>query len=137
MRNRSADMETGWFHWVGIINNGVGILIYLLTAISFLLNGKGTPAIWFTTAISFVIGKEPVKMVSSGLYHYSRNPMYLGVISTVAGEGLFYQYSNVLWYAVSLFIIFNFVVIFIEEPHLEKKFGEEYKHYKKKTRRWL
>jgi len=29
------------------------------------------------------------------------------------------------------------VVIFIEEPHLEEKFGEEYKKYKKQTRRWL
>ena len=114
-----------------------GILIYLLTVTSFLLKGKETPAIWFTKAISFIIGNEPVKMVSTGLYRYSRNPMYVGVITTVIGEGIFYQYSNVLWYSLSLFIIFNLVVIFIEEPHLEEKFGEEYRSYKKKTRRWL
>ena len=137
MGNRLPDINTGWFHWAGLLIMLTGILIYLLTAISFLLRGKGTPAIWFTKAISFIIGNEPVKMVSSGLYRYSRNPMYVGVMTTVAGEGIFYQYSNVLWYALSLFIIFNFVVIFIEEPHLEEKFGEEYKGYKKKTRRWL
>ena len=78
-----------------------------------------------------------MKMVSSGLYKYSRNPMYIGVMITVVGEGLYLQYSTILWYALSLFIIFNFVVIFIEEPHLEKKFGDEYKNYKKKTRRWI
>jgi protein-S-isoprenylcysteine O-methyltransferase Ste14 len=137
MRNRLPDIYTGLFHWAGILIICIGIFIYLWTATSFLLRGKGTPAIWFTKAISFIIGEEPVKMVSSGLYKYSRNPMYLGVITTVAGQGIFFQYSILLWYALSLFIIFTLVVIFIEEPHLEEKFGEEYKSYKKRTRRWL
>ena len=78
-----------------------------------------------------------MKMVSLGLYKYSRNPMYIGIITIVAGQGLFLKYSNLLWYALSLFIIFTLVVIFIEEPHLEEKFGDEYKSYKKQTRRWL
>lgn len=137
MRNRFPDMNIGLFHLIGLIAMGFGILIYLLTLFSFLMRGKGTPAIWFTKVISFIIGEEPVKMVSSGLYKYSRNPMYLGVITTVAAEGIYFQYSNLLWYALALFIIFTLVVIFIEEPHLEEKFGEEYKHYKKRTRRWL
>jgi protein-S-isoprenylcysteine O-methyltransferase Ste14 len=137
MRNRLPDMNTGMFHWAGLLIMCTGIFIYLWTASSFLLRGKGTPAIWFTKAISFIIGKEPVKMVSSGLYKYSRNPMYLGVMTTVAGEGIYFQYSILLWYALSLFILFNLVVIFIEEPHLEEKFGEEYRNYKKRARRWL
>ena len=137
IRNRIPDMNIGLFHWVGLLIMCLGIFIYLWTIMSFLLRGMGTPAIWFTKAISFIIGEEPMKMVSSGLYRYSRNPMYLGVITTVAGEGIFFQYSNLLWYAFSLFIVFTLVVIFIEEPHLEEKFGEEYKSYKKKTRRWL
>lgn len=137
MRSRLPDMNTGMFHWAGLFIICVGVFIYLWTATSFLLRGKGTPAIWFTKVISFIIGEEPVKMVSSGLYKYSRNPMYLGVMTTVAGQGIFFQYSILLWYALSLFIIFTLVVIFIEEPHLEKKFGEEYKNYKKRTRRWL
>jgi protein-S-isoprenylcysteine O-methyltransferase Ste14 len=137
MRNAAPDIKAGPFHWVGILIMSAGIFIYLWTIMSFLLRGKGTPAIWFTKAISFIIGEEPMKMVSSGLYRYSRNPMYLGVITTVVGEGIFFQYSSLLWYAFSLFIIFTLVVIFIEEPHLAKKFGEEYKDYKKRTRRWL
>lgn len=137
MRNRLPDMNTGLFHWAGLLIIVTGVFIYLWTVTSFLLRGKGTPAIWFTKAIGFIIGEEPMKMVSSGLYRYSRNPMYIGVITTVIGHGIFFQYSNLLWYALSLFIIFTVVVIFIEEPHLEKKFGEEYKDYKKRTRRWL
>ena len=136
-RNNLPDMDIGIFHWAGLFIFIIGILIYLWTVTSFLLRGKGTPAIWFTKTISFIIGEEPMKMVSSGLYKYTRNPMYIGVVTTVIGQGLFFQSSNVLWYALSLFIIFNIVVILIEEPHLEEKFGDEYRNYKKKTRRWL
>jgi len=137
MRNRVPDLGTGSLHCLGLLVMAVGIFIYLWTILFFLLHGKGTPAIWFTKGISFIIGEEPMNMVSSGLYRYSRNPMYLGVITTVAGEGIFFRYSSILWYALSLFFIFTFVVIFIEEPHLEEKFGDEYKNYKKRTRRWL
>jgi protein-S-isoprenylcysteine O-methyltransferase Ste14 len=137
MRNRLPDMSIGLFHWVGLVILVAGVLIYLWAAVSFLMRGKGTPAIWFTKPISFIIGEEPIKVVSSGLYKYSRNPMYIGVITTVLGQGIYFQYSNVLWYALSLFIIFNLVIVLIEEPHLEEKFGEQYKSYKKKTRRWL
>lgn len=136
-RNRMPDIETGYFQWAGVLVMIIGILIYLWTVASFLLRGKGTPAIWFTKALSFIIGEEPMKMVSSGIYRYSRNPMYIGVITTVAGQGIFFQYSSLLWYALSLFVVFNFAVIFIEEPHLEKKFGEEYRNYRKRTRRWF
>jgi protein-S-isoprenylcysteine O-methyltransferase Ste14 len=137
IRNKTPDMNIGIFHWIGLLLILVGILIYLWTAVSFLLFGKGTPAIWFTKTISFIIGEEPMKMVLSGLYKYSRNPMYIGVIATVIGQALYFQYSNLLWYALLLFIIFNLVVILIEEPHLEQKFGDNYTNYKKQTRRWL
>jgi len=136
-RTRYPDLTTGLFQWAGLLIMVAGIFIYLWTITSFLLRGKGTPAIWFTRAIGFIIGEEPVKMVSSGLYKYSRNPMYLGVMTTVAGEGLFFQYSILLWYSLALFVIFNIVVIFIEEPHLAKKFGSNYLEYKRRTGRWL
>jgi hypothetical protein len=74
IRNRVSDLNTGLFHWAGFIVMITGIFIYLWTVTSFLLRGKGTPAIWFTKVISFIIANEPMKMVSSGLYKYSRNP---------------------------------------------------------------
>ncbi len=64
MRNRAADIHIGIFHWAGLLVIGAGIFIYGWTLLSFLLRGKGTPAIWFTRIIGFVIGEEPVKMVS-------------------------------------------------------------------------
>jgi protein-S-isoprenylcysteine O-methyltransferase Ste14 len=115
----------------------IGIVVYLWTITSFLLRGKGTPAIWFTGALYWLIGKEPAKLVSSGLYKYSRNPMYLGIMTTVLGEALFFQQSVLLRYVFLLFVIFYLVVVVIEEPHLQQKFGEEYRTYRKKVKRWL
>ena len=137
IRNRMADLNWGQWHYAGLPIFIIGILIYLITALSFLMRGKGTPAIWFTEAIGWLIGKEPVKMVSNGLYKYSRNPMYLGVMTTVLGEAIYFHQTILLRYVVILFIIFHLVVVLIEEPHLAQKFGEEYKQYKKKTRRWF
>ena len=137
IRNRQPDLLLGKWHYAGLLVLAVGVFVYILTIISFLLRGKGTPAIWFTAAIGWLIGKEPVKMVSSGLYKYSRNPMYLGVMITVLGEAIFFRQSLLLLYVVVLFVIFHFIIVFIEEPHLEKKFGEEYKNFKKRTKRWL
>jgi len=137
IQNRTPDLDTGRWHYAGLPIFIAGLFVYAVTAASFVLRGKGTPAIWFTEAIGWLIGKEPLKMVSSGLYRYSRNPMYLGVMTTVLGEGLFWGHTILLRYVVILFISFHLVVILIEEPHLEKKFGEEYKRYKMKTKRWL
>lgn len=137
IRNRTPDL--GWGDWqlIGFPVILFGIMIYVATVLSFLIKGKGTPAIWFTKPLSWLIGKEPVNMVSTGLYKYSRNPMYLGVMITVLGEGIFLGYSILLLYCLVLFFIFHFIVVLIEEPHLSRKFGKEYEDYKKRTRRWF
>ena len=137
IRNRIPDLGLGNWHYTGLLFFALGVFIYIITALSFLMRGKGTPAIWFTAVLGWLIGKEPVKMVSTGLYKFSRNPMYLGVMTMVLGEAIYFQQSVLLRYVVILFVIFHLVVVLIEEPHLGDKFGEEYKQYKKKTRRWF
>jgi protein-S-isoprenylcysteine O-methyltransferase Ste14 len=123
--------------WIGVSLIVIGIIIYLICAVSFLVKGLGTPGIWFTGPLKWVIGNEPKKLVASGIYKYSRNPMYVGVLSVVLGEALFYQRLILVHYFIFLFILFHLVVIMIEEPHLKKKYGEEYDEYRKKTRRWF
>jgi len=136
-------LATQWqFHFTGsnftgIFIMSVGALGYFWTVISFLIQGKGTPAIWFTKQLSFLIGEEPSKEVTTGLYRYSRNPMYISVFIFILGLGIFRENFFILAYAIVVFILFHLAVIFIEEPHLRKKFGASYKEYSGKTRRWI
>jgi len=81
---------------------------------------------------------EPTTMVMShGPYAYSRNPIYVGFCFIAIGIGLA---QNSLWITLSfipaVFIVFH-TAIAREEKYLEKKFGEEYRRYKEKVRRWL
>lgn len=129
--------EIGNLKYSGFIFLLAGVVIYLSTLFSFITYGKGTPAIFFTSSLKSLIGSEPEYLVLNGLYKRSRNPMYLGVVLTVFGEGLYFQHSILLIYAFLLLLIFHLIVIRIEEPHLLKKYGENYKSYLKKTPRWF
>lgn len=112
-------------------------LIYLWSVLAFVVQGKGTPAIWFTNKLRFLIGEEPKKAVTQGLYRISRNPMYLSICIFIVGLG--YRFEN-LWlfiYALLVFLFFHCTVVYLEEPHLKKKFGDNFLSYMKTTRRWL
>ncbi|MGA9854886.1 MAG: isoprenylcysteine carboxylmethyltransferase family protein [Gammaproteobacteria bacterium] len=72
-----------------------------------------------------------------GPYSLSRNPMYLGVGMVCVGISLL---SNMLWPLLSVpvvLVIVDRVVIRKEERYLETKFGDEYRQYKKRVRRWV
>jgi protein-S-isoprenylcysteine O-methyltransferase Ste14 len=106
-----------------------GILIYTLCLVRFLAAG-GTPAIFFTRPLRFLIGETPSALVSEGLYRYSRNPMYVGVLLTIFGQGL-------ISYGLIVSICFHAVVVLLEEPHLRKQNGEPYDEYRRVVPRWL
>ena len=74
--------------------------------------------------------------ILSGPYRITRNPQYVGDIIMIAGIILIV--NSVLVAAVSLIIIFSFVLLPIaEEPWLEEEYGEEYLRYKTQTPRFL
>ncbi len=76
-------------------------------------------------------------VVQSGLYRYSRNPMYVGLTAVLLGVGLL---INSLWsilLVIPTLILLHFGVILREEAYMEKRFGQEYLDYKKSVRRWL
>ena len=76
-------------------------------------------------------------IISSGLYAYTRNPIYVLLCLMQIGTGLF---LNSLWvlcsFVLSLVGVY-YIAIRKEEIYLEKKFGDEYLRYKSKVRRWL
>lgn len=76
-------------------------------------------------------------LVDRGIYRYSRNPMYVGVMAMLMAEAMFFGHGPLWIYVALVFVAFNIFIVAIEEPRLEKDFGEVYKAYCKKVRRWL
>jgi len=78
----------------------------------------------------------PRHLVVSGLYRFTRNPMYNGVALLLIGEAWLFQ-SLALWkYAALVFVMFNVMVMAYEEPTLESQFGESFRIYKRAVPRW-
>jgi protein-S-isoprenylcysteine O-methyltransferase Ste14 len=81
--------------------------------------------------------KVPRKLVTNGLFKYSRNPIYLGFSVTLLGLAM-------LLGSLSAFaVVFLFIVVTdrwyvkFEEKKMEEEFGEAYRNYKMNVRRWI
>ena len=125
------------FRYIGIIFINIGAIFYLCSVASFIIQGRGTPMIYFMEKTDKLFGKEPIALVTSTLYKFSRNPMYLGVIVATFGIGNLLESQYILIWSLLSFIIFHFVIIKLEEPHLREKFGMVYVQYCKNTPRWI
>src|SRR5262249_24231462 len=79
----------------------------------------------------------PRTLFVQGLYRCIRNPMYLGVMTVLLGESLFFESMALLRYAIGCFVAFHLFVMLYEEPALRSKFGESYTGYCSSVNRWL
>lgn len=134
LRNGHA-ANGGWWS-LGWILFAVGALIYLRCLVDFLRAG-GTPAVFFTRHIRAVIGEEPQQVVHNGLYRYSRNPMYVGVLTAIAGQAIVYRSRQIGFYLLIAAVVFHLVVVLLEEPHLARARGDFYSDYRRRVPRWL
>lgn len=105
----------------------VGFVPLIESFLRFALKGLGTPA-----PIA-----PPVKLVVSGFYRHVRNPMYVGVITAVTGEALFFASRALLWEVLFVALGFHIFVLLFEEPTLARQFGTEYETYRANVPRWL
>lgn len=125
----------GWWR-AGWILLAVAIVVYLQCLLDFLLAG-GTPAIFFTKPIRFLLGEEPGRVVKAGLYRHSRNPMYVSMVAAIAAQAVIYRSLSVAIYAALAAIFFHLVVVFLEEPHLARVRGADYLEYRRRVPRWF
>ncbi len=80
---------------------------------------------------------DATALVTEGMYRYSRNPMYLGLLLwTIASTIWFGTWLGIIMNIIFIFLI-NFLQIIPEEEALLEIFGEEYEEYKKNVRRWI
>ena len=76
-------------------------------------------------------------IIRSGLYQYSRNPIYVSFLILQTGIGLL---MNNIWVVLLVAATSTFLskyVIAREEAYLERAFGEDYLNFKRSVRRWL
>jgi len=112
-------------------------LIGLLLVIASLL--LALPALYcFLRAKTHVEPWQPTTVIlQSGIFAYSRNPIYLAFCIATLGTGLLINSWWGLGVTPVLVYLLQRLVINREEFYLEQKFGEDYLAYKRRVRRWL
>ena len=75
--------------------------------------------------------------MTRGFYRYTRNPMYVGVLTVIAGWAVLFGSLILLAYGVVLFAVFSLFIRRYEELRLAREFGEEYAAYVERVGRWL
>lgn len=110
---------------VALLIAGLGLFSWCIAL--FARVGRGTLAPWDPTG----------NLVAVGPYRHVRNPMISGVAMMMLGQALLWgSWAVGIW--AGAFILINHVYfVLLEEPGLERRFGEDYRRYKATVPRWL
>lgn len=104
-----------------------GWTVLLICAREFARAGRGTPAPY----------DPPRSLVTSGLYRLTRNPMYVGVVTAIFGQALWFHSRDATYYGIAMMLAFHLTILVYEEPRLARVFGQQYLDYKKAVPRWI
>ena len=118
-------IEIVWVKYVGITFCYIGLIVFLWSLISF---GQ-----------AWRIGideNNANELITSGIFRYSRNPIFL--FMDLYFTGIMLVYPNIVFIIITIGTIIGIhLQILREEKFLLKKFGEKYIEYKSKTRRYV
>ena len=81
--------------------------------------------------------ENPTHLITSGPFRFTRNPQYLGFTAILLGFAIHHGTLVTFIFPVIFAILMQRIFIPFEEKNLEMIFGEEYKEYKNKVRRWI
>jgi protein-S-isoprenylcysteine O-methyltransferase Ste14 len=76
-------------------------------------------------------------LVEAGPFRFTRNPMYLGLVTMIAGVALAFGTPAPWLGAVALALLLHFRFIRNEERALTASLGEPYQQYRRRVRRWI
>ena len=113
-------------YWIGIIMGFLGFFIFTGSTLLFRINK--------TTMIPF---QDPSFLITNGIYKYTRNPMYLGMLFVQFGIAIYFGSISPFIIPFLFIPIMNSRIIQHEEVMLEKQFGESYIIFKNSVRRWI
>ncbi len=110
-----------------LLIGAVGFVIVIACILRFAYEGKGT-----------LSPLDPTRrLVVSGLYRYSRNPMYIGLMMILIAEAVFWRSLPLAFYAGLVFLGLNLFIILKEERRLRREFPDEYREYCDQVGRWF
>lgn len=116
--------------WAGLVPG----LVLLLLAGGLAISGARA----FKRAGTNVNPHQPaLKLVETGPYRFTRNPMYLGMVIFQIGLALTFSLDWAIPIAVILWAVLHYGVVLREEEYLTAKFGGAYEGFLRRTRRWL
>jgi protein-S-isoprenylcysteine O-methyltransferase Ste14 len=110
---------------IAVVALGTSLLIWCVR--EFYISGRGTLAPW----------SPPRRLVTSGPYRFSRNPMYLGVATILIGWSVLWYSGTLAIYAAVVVIAFHLRVVLFEERWAARLSGEEWNAYRARVPRWL
>ena len=111
----------------------IGILLIFMSLIIFYISIKQ-----FNKHSEDPVPTTPSNLIIvNGIYSYTRNPMYLGLLLMQIGLGMLLSVIHIVMFTVFTYLILKYFVIFPEEKYLEDKFGDVYIRYKKSVNRWI
>ena len=121
-----ARLDNPWM-WAALLAIATGLGFMAWTLSLFRRIGDGTHAPW-----------EPTQnLVAVGPYRHLRNPMIGGAITVLLGEALLFGSLPLLGWAVVFAAANALYMPLVEEPGLERRFGEDYRRYKANVPPWV
>jgi protein-S-isoprenylcysteine O-methyltransferase Ste14 len=111
----------------GVCALAAGLGLVGVTVWHFATIGRGTLAPW----------DPPRHLVVAGVYRHVRNPMISGVLLILLGETLWFRSAGLLVWTVGFFALNATYIPLVEERGLERRFGDEYREYKRHVPRWV
>ena len=116
----------GWEQVIGLIVVAIGVGVSSFAAAIF--QGRETTRNPYG---------EPTAFVAVSPYTWTRNPMYLGLASSLFGLAIFFGSITMLLAPAVFFAVIDRMVIPREEETMERRFGQDYRDYTYRVRRWL
>jgi len=108
---------------IGVVLLSLGLVIWAWCVVWF-SKAKGTP----------VPFNPPRELVTVGPYAWSRNPMLTGVFAFLFGIGFLLHSVSMVFIWTPVIVIFNVLELkLVEEPELERRFGESYIEYRRRV----
>jgi protein-S-isoprenylcysteine O-methyltransferase Ste14 len=125
-----------WLYPLGVAGTGVRIVGGVILAAGLALN------VWSVrpfrrTGQKPLPGNPAPSLIIDGPYRFSRNPMYLSVVLVVTGASLLAANAWIALFVAPAIAVVHYTSVVKEEAYLDERFGEAYRQYKARVRRYL